>query len=139
MILMKGINDRKGELFIDEVSLIEIVAQFGTPVYVYSASQHKENLNRYLSSIRKKDKVCFSVKSNSNTHMLAAMNKDGASFDVVSGNELKRCIDAGAIAEQIVFSGVGKSEEELNFALKQNIFSINIESEQELDLSLIHI
>lgn len=130
---MKGINDRKGELFIDEVSLIEIVAQFGTPVYVYSASQLKENLNRYLSSIRKKDKVCFSVKSNSNTHMLAAMNKQGASFDVVSGNELKRCIEAGAIAEQIVFSGVGKSEEELNFALKQNIFSINIESEQELD------
>tara|TARA_Y100000590_G_scaffold79789_1_gene88578 strand:+ start:527 stop:1765 length:1239 start_codon:yes stop_codon:yes gene_type:complete len=130
---MKGINDREGELFIDEVSLNDVVAQYGTPIYVYSASQLKKNLNRYLSSIRTEDKLCFSVKSNSNTHILSALNKQGASFDVVSGNELKRCLEAGAKAEQIVFSGVGKSEEELIFAIKQNIFSINVESEEELD------
>ena len=130
---MKGLNRREGKLFIDEVSLEDIAKEYGTPVYVYSGSKLKENLNGYLSSIRKGDKVCYSIKSNSNIHLLKLLANLGSGFDVVSGNELKRCLEAGAKPEDIVFSGVGKTEEELVLAIKENIFSINIESEEELD------
>jgi len=130
---MKGINRREGKLFIDEVSLEDIAKEHGTPVYVYSASKLKENLHDYLSSVRDGDKVCYSVKSNSNIHLLKLLCDLGSSFDVVSGNELRRCLEAGAKPEDIVFSGVAKTEEELVLAIKENIFSINIESEEELD------
>ena len=130
---MKGLNRIEGKLFIDEVSLEDLAKEYGTPVYVYSGSKLKENLNGYLSSVREEDKVCYSVKSNSNIHLLELLADLGSGFDVVSGNELRRCLEAGARPEDIVFSGVGKTEEELVMAIKENIFSINIESEEELD------
>ena len=130
---MKGLNRIEGKLFIDEVSLEDLAKEYGTPVYVYSGSKLKENLKGYLSSIREKDKVCYSVKSNSNIHLLELLADLGSGFDVVSGNELRKCLEAGAKPEDIVFSGVGKTEEELVLAIKENIFSINIESEEELD------
>ena len=130
---MKGLNRIEGKLFIDEVSLEDIAKEYGTPVYVYSGSKLKENLNGYLSSVREQDKVCYSVKSNSNIHLLELLADLGSGFDVVSGNELRKCLEAGAKPEDIVFSGVGKTEEELVLAIKENIFSINIESEEELD------
>ncbi len=130
---MKGLNRREDKLFIDEVSLEDIAKEYGTPVYVYSGSKLKENLKGYLSSIREKDKICYSVKSNSNIHLLELLADLGSGFDVVSGNELRKCLEAGAKPEDIVFSGVGKTEEELVLAIKENIFSINIESEEELD------
>ena len=130
---MKGLNRIEGKLFIDEVSLEDLAREYGTPVYIYSGSKLKENLNGYLSSIREDDKVCYSVKSNSNIHLLELLADLGSGFDVVSGNELRKCLEAGAKPEDIVFSGVGKTEEELVLAIKENIFSINIESEEELD------
>ena len=130
---MKGLNRIEGKLFIDEVSLEDLAKEYGTPVYIYSGSKLKENLNGYLSSIREDDKVCYSVKSNSNIHLLELLADLGSGFDVVSGNELRKCLEAGAKPEDIVFSGVGKTEEELALAIKENIFSINIESEEELD------
>jgi len=130
---MKGLNRIEGKLFIDEVSLEDLAKEYGTPVYVYSGSKLKENLNGYLSSVREEDKVCYSVKSNSNIHLLELLADLGSGFDVVSGNELRKCLEAGAKPEDIVFSGVGKTEEELVLAIKENIFSINIESEEELD------
>ena len=130
---MKGLNRREDKLFVDEVSLEDIAKEYGTPVYVYSGSKLKENLKGYLSSIREKDKICYSVKSNSNIHLLELLADLGSGFDVVSGNELRKCLEAGAKPEDIVFSGVGKTEEELVMAIKENIFSINIESEEELD------
>jgi len=130
---MKGLNRIEGKLFIDEVSLEDLAKEYGTPVYVYSGSKLKENLNDYLSSVREEDKVCYSVKSNSNIHLLELLADLGSGFDVVSGNELRKCLEAGAKPEDIVFSGVGKTEEELVLAIKENIFSINIESEEELD------
>ena len=130
---MKGLNKIEGKLFIDEVSLEDLAKEYGTPVYVYSGSKLKENLNGYLSSVREQDKVCYSVKSNSNIHLLELLADLGSGFDVVSGNELRKCLEAGAKPEDIVFSGVGKTEEELVLAIKENIFSINIESEEELD------
>ena len=130
---MKGLNRIEGKLFIDEVSLEDLAKEYGTPVYIYSGSKLKENLNGYLSSVREEDKVCYSVKSNSNIHLLELLADLGSGFDVVSGNELRKCLEAGAKPEDIVFSGVGKTEEELALAIKENIFSINIESEEELD------
>ena len=130
---MKGLNRIEGKLFIDEVSLEDLAKEYGTPVYVYSGSKLKENLNGYLSSVREEDKVCYSVKSNSNIHLLELLADLGSGFDVVSGNELRKCLEAGAKPEDIVFSGVGKTEEELVLAIKENIFSINIESGEELD------
>ena len=130
---MKGLNRIEGKLFIDEVSLEDLAKEYGTPVYVYSGKKLKENLNGYLSFIREEDKVCYSVKSNSNIHLLKLLADLGSGFDVVSGNELRKCLEAGAKPENIVFSGVGKTEEELVLAIKENIFSINIESEEELD------
>ena len=130
---MKGINRKEGQLFIDDVSLNDITKKFGTPVYVYSANKLEENLNSYLSSVRKEDKVCYSVKSNSNFHILSLLSALGSGFDVVSGNELRRCLEAGAKPQNIVFSGVGKSKEEIRLAINTGIFSINIESEEELE------
>ena len=130
---MKGFNRKEGQLFIDDISLKDIAKKFGTPVYVYSANKLKENLNNYLSSVRKEDKVCYSVKSNSNIHILSLLSGLGSGFDVVSGNELRRCLEAGAKAENIVFSGVGKTKEEIRLAINTGIFSINIESEEELE------
>ena len=115
------------------MSLNDITKKFGTPVYVYSANKLEENLNRYLSSVRKEDKVCYSVKSNSNIHILSLLSALGSGFDVVSGNELRRCLEAGAKPQNIVFSGVGKSKEEIRLAINTGIFSINIESEEELE------
>ena len=130
---MKGFNRKEGQLFIDDVSLKDITKKFGTPVYVYSANKLEENLNNYLSSVRKEDKVCYSVKSNSNIHILSLLSALGSGFDVVSGNELRRCLEAGANPQDIVFSGVGKTKEEIKLAINTGIFSINIESEEELE------
>ncbi len=130
---MKGINRKEGQLFIDDISLKDVAKKFGTPVYVYSAYKLEENLNNYLCSIRKEDKVCYSVKSNSNIHILSLISALGGGFDVVSGNELRRCLEVGAKPENIVFSGVGKTKEEIRLAINTGIFSINIESEEELE------
>ena len=105
-----------------KISLEDIAKEYGTPVYVYSGSKLKENLNGYLSSIREGDKVCYSIKSNSNIHLLELLVNLGSCFDVVSGNELKRCLEAGAKPEDIVFSGVGKTKEDLVLAIKREYF-----------------
>jgi diaminopimelate decarboxylase len=138
MPLMHGINRRNGELNLDDISLSDLAISHGTPSYVYSASLIKENFFAYKDSIRTNDKVCFAVKSNSNTNILKLLKSMGSGFDVVSGNELKRCLVAGAQAKDIVFSGVGKTIEEITLAVKENIYSINIESESELE-RIIHI
>jgi len=122
-----------GELFIDGVSLTEIAEEYGTPSYVYSASLIKQNLKEYTSSVRKEDKICYAVKSNSNLSILKLLADNGSGFDVVSGYELQRCLIAGADPKKIIFSGVGKTEKEISLALQNKIFSINIESESELE------
>ena len=130
---MKGLNWQEGNLFIDNVSLQDIAKKYGTPAYVYSASKFKENLNSYLSVVGENDKICYAVKSNSNIHILSMLSKLGSGFDVVSGNELRKCLVSGANPKHIVFSGVGKTQEEIKLALDNRIFSINVESDQELD------
>ena len=120
-------------LCVEGVPLLDITRDYGTPAYVYSSSQIKKNFYNYYLSIRKDDKICFSVKSNSNIHILELLANNGSGFDVVSSGELRKCLIAGGKPENIVFSGVGKSIEDIELALKEEIFSINIESEAELD------
>ena len=130
---MHGINRKNGELYLDDISLSDLAISYGTPSYVYSSSLIRNNFLEYKDSIRINDKVCFAVKSNSNTNILKLLSSMGSGFDVVSGNELKRCLVAGADPKNIVFSGVGKTKEEIKLALEKGIFSINIESESELE------
>ena len=130
---MDYIKRTDGELFIDGVSLTEIAEEYGTPSYVYSESLIKQNLEEYTSSVRKEDKICYAVKSNSNLSILKLLADNGSGFDVVSGYELQRCLIAGADPKKIIFSGVGKTEKEISLALQNKIFSINIESESELE------
>ena len=130
---MDHIKRTDGELFIDGVSLTEIAEEYGTPSYVYSESLIKQNLEEYTSSVRNEDKICYAVKSNSNLSILKLLADNGSGFDVVSGYELQRCLLAGADPKKIIFSGVGKTEKEISFALQNKIFSINIESESELE------
>ena len=130
---MDYIKRNDGELFIDGVSLTEIAEEYGTPSYVYSESLIKQNLEEYTSSVRKEDKICYAVKSNSNLSILKLLADNGSGFDVVSGYELQRCLIAGADPKKIIFSGVGKTEKEISLALQNKIFSINIESESELE------
>ena len=130
---MDHIKRTDGELFIDGVSLTEIAEEYGTPSYVYSESLIKQNLEEYTSSVRNEDKICYAVKSNSNLSILKLLADNGSGFDVVSGYELQRCLLAGANPKKIIFSGVGKTEKEISLALQNKIFSINIESESELE------
>ena len=130
---MDHIKRTDGELFIDGVSLTEIAEEYGTPSYVYSESLIKQNLEEYTSSVRIEDKICYAVKSNSNLSILKLLADNGSGFDVVSGYELQRCLIAGADPKKIIFSGVGKTEKEISLALQNKIFSINIESESELE------
>ena len=87
---MKGLNRQEGDLFVDQVSLADIAEKYGTPAYVYSASKIRENLNNYIDVVGENDKICYSVKSNSNIHILRMLSKLGSGFDVVSGNELRK-------------------------------------------------
>ena len=130
---MKGFNRNNGELFLDDILLSDLAVSYGTPTYVYSASLIRSRFFEYKDALRQDDKVCFAVKSNSNINILKLLNEMGSGFDVVSGNELRRCLLAGADPKNIVFSGVGKTKAEIQLALKENIFSINIESENELN------
>ena len=130
---MDHIKRTDGELFIDGVSLTEIAEEYGTPSYAYSESLIKQNLEEYTASVRKEDKICYAVKSNSNLSILKLLADNGSGFDVVSGYELQRCLLAGANPKKIIFSGVGKTEKEISLALQNKIFSINIESESELE------
>ena len=130
---LKGFNEVEGNLYVDNVRLSEIAEKYGTPTYVYSASKFKQNFDSYFSSLRPEDKICYSVKSNSNSHILSMLSRLGSGYDVVSGNELRKCLNSGADPKNIVFSGVGKTEKEIKLALEKGIFSINIESEEELD------
>ena len=130
---MEGFNEKEGRLYVDDLPVSEIANNYSTPAFIYSASEIRNNFNKYSGALRKGDLICYAVKANSNIHILKELVDLGSGFDVVSGNELKRCIQAGADPKKIVFSGVAKSSEDLELAINEGIFSINIESEDEFD------
>jgi diaminopimelate decarboxylase len=124
---------RGGVLCAEEVSLEEIAHRFGTPCYVYSRSAIEGAYREYADALAGRSSlVCYSVKANSNLAVLSLMAKLGAGFDIVSGGELARVLAAGGDPAKVVFSGIGKTEDEIRRALEAGVLSINLESEQEL-------
>ncbi|HET7208043.1 MAG TPA: diaminopimelate decarboxylase [Terriglobales bacterium] len=118
----------------DKVPLPEIAKKYGTPLYVYSASGIRQRLRTFDHAFRGvPHTVCYSVKANSNLSILRLLGKSGCGFDVVSGGELERVLAVDrAYAARVVFSGVGKTADELRLALKHGILLFNVESESEL-------
>jgi len=126
---------RADEFFCDDVSIASIAGQFGTPVYVYSQGtilRNYERLHRTISHVA--GLICYSVKANSHLRILSLLRQAGAGFDVVSGGELTRALRAGASPENIVFSGVGKTQDEIDAAIAAGILMFNVESAGELAL-----
>jgi len=125
---------RGSELHAEDVPIARIVEQVGTPVYLYSLATLRRHYSVFDEAFaRIKHLVCFSIKANSNLAVLRTFAREGSGFDVVSGGELFRAMKAGADPRKIVFSGVGKSRDEITYALQQNILMFNVESSQELD------
>jgi diaminopimelate decarboxylase len=120
-------------LFCEGVAVSTLVKKFGTPLYVYSQhtlTEHFQKLERALAPLD--HQICFAMKSNSNLAVLRTLANLGSAFDVVSAGELGRVIAAGGNPKKSVFAGVAKTEEEIEFALRQNVYSFNAESEPEL-------
>jgi diaminopimelate decarboxylase len=121
------------KLFCEGVAIETLAKKFGTPLYVYSQRTLTDHFQKLDSALAPLDHlVCFAMKSNSNLAVLRNLAGLGAGFDIVSGGELQRVIAAGGNPGKCVFAGVGKMEAEIEFALRQNIFSFNAESEPEL-------
>jgi diaminopimelate decarboxylase len=130
---MNHFEYRNGEMFAEGVSLKRIAREVGTPAYVYSLATLKRHFKVFDEAFTKvRHIVCFSVKANSNLALLRSFAKQGSGFDIVSGGELFRVLKVGADPKKIVFSGVGKKKEEIEYALNTGILMFNVESEQEL-------
>ena len=124
---------KDNKLFCEEVDLKSICDKVGTPAYVYSKKTLERHANAYLKSFSSANNlICFSVKSLSNLSVLNVLKKIGCGFDIVSGGELHRVLTIKADPNKIIFSGVGKSEEEIEYGIRNRILSFNIESGSEL-------
>ena len=122
-----------GNLFCEEVDLLAVANEYGTPAYVYSKDAIIKNAKSYVDSFTNSTSLaCFAVKSLSNLSILKIINDSGCGFDIVSGGELQRVLSVGADPQKIIFSGVGKSEEEIKEAIENKILSFNVESVSEL-------
>lgn len=122
-------------LFVEDVPLQNVAAEFGTPCYVYSKKIITQNWHAYYDALKKSGlpyKINYAVKANSNINILKLLAKLDAGFDVVSGGEIDRVIAAGGKASDIVFAGVCKSSAEINHAIDLGIYSFHVESEEEL-------
>ena len=132
----RGIFRRSGQfvLHCEDAALPKLAERYGTPLYVYSATTIRDRYDAFDAAFRHlRHTICYSVKANSNLSILRMLAKRGCGFDVVSGGELERVLTADRkAAKEIVFSGVGKTREELNAALKAGIMLFNVESESEL-------
>ncbi len=128
-----------GELFVENVSLKKIAEKFGTPCYIYSQSVLTNAYHQFDTAFEDRDHlICYAVKANSNLAILNLLARLGSGFDIVSGGELQRVIRAGGDAQKTIFSGVGKSVNEMRMALNLNILCFNVESEAEL-ITLNHV
>jgi len=122
----------KEKLFIENASVLSIAKKNKTPFYLYSESQIKENFLNFTKTFRDVNPlVCFAAKANTNITIMRMLGKLGSGADVVSGGELLKALKAGIKPNKIVFSGVGKTEEELKLAIRKKILLINVESESE--------
>jgi len=132
---MEAFRYESGQLRCEDVPIESLVERFGTPTYVYSQTAVLGNFSRLKQSLASvPNLICYSVKANSNLRILSLLRQAGAGFDVVSGGELARALRAGARPDHIVFSGVGKTQEEIDAALSVGIGMFNVESAGELEL-----
>ena len=123
-----------GRLSAEDVAIADMAEEVGTPFYAYSTATLERHYNAFAEAFSDMDSlICFSVKANSNTAVVRTLGRLGAGADVVSGGELKRALSAGIPADKIVFSGVGKTADELSQALQAGILQVNVESEPELE------
>ncbi len=131
------------KLFCEGVAVETLVKKFGTPLYVYSQKTLTEHFQKLDSALAPLDHlVCFAMKSNSNLSVLRVLANLGAGFDIVSGGELRRVLAAGGDPRKCIFAGVAKTEPDIEFALRQNVYCFNVESEPELqriDLAAAHL
>ena len=129
---------RNGELMAEDVPVRRIAEQHGTPLYIYSARTILEHYRKLRDAFSGPGELptppilCYSIKANSSLSILKLMRDEGSGFDVVSGGELYRALKVGADPKKIVFAGVGKTDEEITYALEQGILLFNVESEEEL-------
>ena len=129
----KYLEYKKDVLFFDKINLEELSRKIKTPAYCYSVLQIKDNFEQLKKSFKKINPlICYAVKANFNNNIIKTLSKLGAGADVVSKGELKQSINNGVRVNKIVFSGVGKTIDELEFAIRKNIKQINVESEEEL-------
>ena len=129
---MKFLKYKRNNFFIDNISTNTLSKKFKTPIYCYSLSQIRYNIEFFKNSFKKVNPlICYSIKSNSNIKILKELKNKGCGADVVSIGELMAALKAGISPSKIVFSGVGKTEDELKFAIKKKILLINIESISE--------
>jgi len=132
---MNYIRLRKNNLCVENIPVQKLVKKYKTPFYCYSLSQLKNNYHALSNAFKAvKPIICFSVKSNSNLFLLKELKKIGSGADVVSVGELLKATKAGISSKKIVFSGIGKTEEEIRVAIKKRVLLINVESESEVNL-----
>ena len=125
---------RDGELYAEDVRVAELAARYGTPLYIYSAATLRRHFTAFDSAFNGLPHMtCYSVKANSNVCVLRLLAELGAGMDIVSGGELYRALAAGVEPGKIVYSGVGKREGEIRFALETGILMFNVESLGELE------
>ena len=130
---MHSFHYRQGKLYCESTDLALLAEQHATPLYVYSEQTILDHYRRLNSALEPLDReICYAVKANSNLAVLRILAEEGAGFDIVSGGELYRIITAGGDPAKCTFAGVGKTREEIAYALYNNIGSFNIESEEEL-------
>ena len=124
---------RNGRLFLENVSFESLAERFGTPLYVYSRAKLAENFFAFNSGFEKIRRIiCYAVKANSNFTILRELARAGAGADITSGGELYRALRAGFDPRKTVYAGIGKTREEIKFALRENILIFNVESLEEL-------
>tara|TARA_Y100001970_G_scaffold121497_1_gene150731 strand:- start:227 stop:1456 length:1230 start_codon:yes stop_codon:yes gene_type:complete len=132
---MNHIRLRKNDLCVENISAIKLAKIYKTPFYCYSLGQLQDNYQAFKDAFKNINPlICFSVKSNSNLKLLNELKKMGSGADVVSIGELLKAKKVGIKSNKIVFSGVGKTEEEIFMAIKKNVLLINVESENEVNL-----
>ncbi|MFT5277679.1 MAG: diaminopimelate decarboxylase [Glaciecola sp.] len=125
---------KENQLFAEDAAVADIVKAHGTPLYIYSRATLERHWHAFNNAVADHDHlICYAVKANSNLAVLSVLAKLGSGFDIVSKGELSRVIEAGGDPTKVVFSGVGKTSNEIRFALQHNIMCFNVESDAELD------
>jgi len=126
---------KEGELYCENVKMETIAQKYKTPVYVYSKRAILNRINEYKKAFSSYDTlICYAVKANSNLSILKIMAENDIGCDIVSGGELYKAKKAGIPSNKIVYAGVGKTDFEIEYAIRENILSFNVESDMELDI-----